>query len=36
MAVNASGTEHEVLERVLKILTERIPDFFPMRNAAHA
>jgi thymidylate kinase len=34
--VNASGTEQEVLERVLATLSAAIPDLFPMRDAAHA
>ncbi|MEP7066522.1 MAG: dTMP kinase [Gemmatimonadota bacterium] len=34
--VNASDTEQEVLERVLKVMSDAIPDLFPMRNAAHA
>jgi len=35
-AVSASGTEQEVLERVLTVMTGAMPDLFPMRNAAHA
>jgi thymidylate kinase len=35
-AVNASGTEQEVLERVLTVMTGAIPDLFPVRDAAHA
>lgn len=35
-SVNAAGTEQEVHERVLATLSGAIPDFFPMRNAAHA
>jgi hypothetical protein len=34
--VNASGSEHEVLERVLATLGGAIPDLLPVRNAAHA
>ena len=34
--VNASGTEQEVLERVLNLLSASIPDFFRLRDAAHA
>jgi dTMP kinase len=34
--VNAAGSEHEVLERALAVMSRAIPDLFPMRNAAHA
>jgi len=34
--VDGTGTEKEVLERVLGVLSRQIPDVFQMRNAAHA
>lgn len=35
-AVNAEGAEREVLDRVIAVLAARMPDHFPMQNAAHA
>jgi dTMP kinase len=35
-AVDASGTEQEVLDRVLAVMSGVIPDLVPMRDAAHA
>jgi dTMP kinase len=34
--VDGTGTEKEVLERVLGVLSRQIPDVFQMQNAAHA
>ena len=36
MAVNAEGAEREVLDRVIGVLVSRMPEQFPMLNAAHA
>jgi dTMP kinase len=36
MAVNGEGAEREVLDRVIVVLASRMPDHFPMQNAAHA
>ncbi len=35
-AVDASGTEQQVLDRVTSVITGAIPDLLPTRNAAHA
>ncbi len=35
-SIDASGSEQEVLERVLAVMSGAIPDFFSTRNAAHA
>ena len=35
-SIDASGSEQEVLERVLAVMSESIPDYFATRNAAHA
>jgi dTMP kinase len=35
-AVDASGTEQEVLDRVISVMSSRISELLPMPNAAHA